>query len=204
MPVNNNTSINPVVEGQTPVNTDLATGQTPTTPQQPTPSGSKQTPISELPIDTQDYIKRLRDEANKANKALEAEATAKKKAEEARLIAQGEFQKLAEKHAARVQELEPLQGRFETLSTLITGQIEAQIKDWPAEVKTFDPGVDASVEQRLAWVEKSKPLIEKLQQQAQSGRPGNAPNPKPSTQSPEGVQSDYTKKLFNSNRYPRF
>lgn len=199
----NNTSINPVVEGQTPDNTDLATGQTPTTPQTPTPSGSK-TPIAELPVDIQEYIKSLRSEANKANKALELEATAKAKAEEERLKAQGEFQKLAEKHAARVQELEPLQGRFDTLSTLITGQIETQIKDWPAEVKTFDPGVDASVEQRLAWVEKSKPLIEKLQQQAQSGRPGNAPNPKPSVQGSEGVQSDYTNKLLKSNRYPRF
>lgn len=151
-------------------------GQTPN-PQGLTPNGSQKTPIAALPPDIQDYIKTLREEAKALNKEKEAEAQAKRQAEEARLKEQGEYKTLAEKHEARVRELEPLAQSYTQLATLVSGQIEAQIKDWPEEVRAFDPGKDAPIEQRLAWIEKSRALVAKLQGQARPA--GNGPNPRP-------------------------
>jgi hypothetical protein len=180
--MNNDNNI-PTPEGRTPNGDGTSTGQT-ATPQNLTVSGSDKTPISSLPADVQDYIKRLRDEAEDANKLRKAEAKAKLQAEEARLAEQGEFKKLAEKSQARVQELEPVASQYSQLAELVSGQIESQIKDWPAELKAFDPGKDSPIEQRLAWLEKSKPLLEKLMQQVRSQSPGNAPSPRPA--SPNG------------------
>ncbi len=102
---------------------------------------------------------------------------AAKAAEQQRLKEQGEFKQLAEQSAARVKELEPTVEKYSKLTELVSAQIKAETKDWPKEIKTFDPGDNASVEDRLAWMEKSKPLIEKLT--AQARQPGNSPNPKP-------------------------
>jgi uncharacterized protein with von Willebrand factor type A (vWA) domain len=184
--MNNDPSNNVSPDGQTP-NSETPNGQTPN-PQMQTPSGSQQTPISSLPQDVQDYIKRLRDEAEDANKQKKAEARAKQQAEEARLQEQGQYKELAAQHAARVQELEPIVERFTALSTLVAEQITAETKDWPAELKTFDPGLAAPVEQRLEWVKKSRPLIEKLQSQARTTSPGNSPSPRPVSQQQQGAQ----------------
>jgi len=132
-----------------------------------------------LPPDIQDYIKSLRDEAKETRKQLDSEARAKQQAEEQRLKEQGEWKRLAETHQARVQELEPKSARLEKLSELFAQYIETEIKDWPLEVKTFDPGKDADVESRFDWILKSRPLIAKMQQQAQGQLPGNRPNPTP-------------------------
>ncbi len=127
-------------------------------------------------------IKELRAEnATHRRKTKEQEDTARI-AMDQQLKEQGEYKKLADQYQARTQELEPVAERYTALSGLIAEQVKAQIKDWPAEVKAFDPGEDAPIEQRLAWLEKSKPLIEKLQQQARAQQPGNAPNPRPAQQ----------------------
>lgn len=186
-------------QGQTP-NGEAPNGQTPT-PESQTANGQQQTPLENLPADIQDYIKRLRSEAEKANDKEKAEAKARKKAEEARLAEQGEYKKLAEQHQARLTELEPVAERYTALSAQVAAQIEAQIKDWPNEVKTFDPGAGASVEQRLAWLEKSKPLIAKLAGQQRVVSAGNGPNPKPSSGTPETRQQEMVQKLRSTGGY---
>lgn len=129
----------------------------------------------------------------------EQEATAA--AEAARMKEQGEFKALAEKHEARVKELEPVNERFSQLSGLVSSQIEAQIKDWPAEVKAFDPGSDAPIEMRLTWLEKSKPLIEKLAQQQRATNPGNGPNPRPTGNTPDTTRESFMQKMRQSRKY---
>jgi len=130
-----------------------------------------------LPPDVQDYIRLLRDEAKTTRQQLEAEARAKQQAEEERLKKQGEYQQLADKHANRVKELEPIATRYTTLASLVKGQIDAQVKDWPDAIKTFDPGPDADVETRLAWMEKARPHVDKLVTLQRGQAPGNSPNP---------------------------
>jgi hypothetical protein len=193
------TNINSTPEGQTPEGADPKSGQTPT-PNGQTTSGSK-TPIDSLPADVQDYIRRLREEAEEANKQRKAETRAKQLAEEQRLKAQGEYQALAEKYQARAEQLEPVAERYTALSGLVAEQLIAETKDWPAELTIFDPGPDAPIEQRLEWFRKSRPLIERLQQQARANQPGNGPNPRPAQQTPEATQTKFMQQLRASGKY---
>src|SRR6266702_3268061 len=209
------TNPNTPLTGQTPPSGDPP-GQTPTTPpptpgQTPPPSQSQttpasgqsqqQTPITSLPPDIQDYIKRLRDEAEEANKAKRAEAKAKAEAEAARLKKQGEFEELAKQHEKRIQELEPIAESYTRLASTINTQIEAEIKDWPPEVKSLVPGSDVPVESRLEHMNRLRPLLEKLQVQARGTQPGNSPNPRPSGQTPDNVRDEYEKRLRVTGKY---
>jgi hypothetical protein len=126
---------------------------------------------------------------------------AAQKAEQQRLKEQGEYKQLAEQHAARVQELEPVAQSYAQLAELVSGQIESQIKDWPAELKAFDPGKDAPIESRLAWLEKSKPLLEKLMQQVRSTQPGNAPSPRPAGTNPGKDVDELRTRYRESGKY---
>jgi hypothetical protein len=103
-------------------------------------------------------------------------------AEQQRLKEQGEFKKLAEQHETRVKELEPVATSYAKLAEQIQAQIEAEIKDWPAEVKALVPGSDVPAEQRLEQMTRLRPLLEKLQVQARGQNPGNRPNPQPANQ----------------------
>ena len=161
--------------GQTPPAQPPPPGQTPPGQQPPV----QRTPFDQLPLDVQDYIKSLRDEAKETRKALDAEARAKQQAEEARLQEQGQWKALAEKHQTRVQELEPIAADYAALASLLSTEIEEEIKDWPPESKTFYPGKDAPIKSLVEWRNKARPLVTKLQLQAQGQLPGNRPNPTP-------------------------
>jgi chromosome segregation ATPase len=177
-------NMSPGDAGQTPQPGDPP-GQTPS-PQSQTQSGQQnqqqRTSLDTLPLDAQDYIRSLRQEAKTYREQLEARQRREEEARQEQLKKQGEFQKLAEKHEQRVKELEPVSQRYTALADLLKGQIDTQVKDWPAEVKAFDPGADSPIEQRLAWVEKSRPLVEKLTATARGNAPGNSPNPPPANQ----------------------
>jgi hypothetical protein len=165
-----------------------------------TSQGEQSTPTISIEALQQKITELERDNRNYRIQRKQQEEAAQK-AEQQRLREQGEFQKLAEQHAARVQELEPVAQSYTQLAELVSGQIESQIKDWPAELKAFDPGKDAPIEQRLAWLEKSKPLLEKLQQQARSTQPGNAPSPRPAGTNPGKDVDELRMRYRESGKY---
>lgn len=185
----------PPVPGQTPAPGDPP-GQTPPTPQGQTPQGQQQqkTPLTDLPPDVQDYIKLLRQEAKQTREQLEAQARAKQEEDERLKQEQGQFRDLAEQRKVRISELEPYKSRYDALADLLKGQIETQVKEWPAEahalVKGFEPAVTAPIEERLAWLDKSRPIVEQFKAQKQGQAPGNSPNPQPAGQpgKREGVE----------------
>lgn len=177
--------------GQTPMQGDQTPGQTPTTPQGQTPQGQPQqpNPLTEHWTERdREYIQKLRKEAEDANEQLKAFMRKQQAEEDARKKKQGEYQLLAEQYEEQVKKLEPEIARLTKLTELVSGQIESQVKDWPAEVKAFDPGTEAPIEARLAWVEKSKPLVAKIAQQTQAAQPGNKPNPTPAGASSSASQ----------------
>ena len=176
-----------------PTGTPLAQGATPSASQ-----GAQSDPATEV---LKAKIAELERDNRKYRTERKQQDDAAAAAEQARLREAGEFKSLAEKHEARVKELEPINERYGQLSGLVAGQIETQIKDWPAEVKAFDPGVDAPIEQRLAWLEKSKPLIEKLAQQQRATNPGNGPNPRPTGGTPETQQNQFLQQMRRSGKY---
>jgi hypothetical protein len=148
----------------------------------------------------QDQIAELRRENaahRRKNKEQEESAQA---ALEQQLKEQGQYKTLAEKHEARVRELEPIVSRYDTLAGQVHSQIETQVKDWPPELKTLVPNRETPVDERLARVEQLKPLLEKLQLQARASQPGNAPNPRPSQ--PNGdMNTTYEQRLRASGKY---
>jgi len=182
-------------QGQAPNSDGQAPNETPNQQQAPLSRADLEEIVGKLRAESADNRIKLKKYEEAARKQ-EADAKA---ALDKQLKEQGQYKELAEQHEARVQELEPVAERYGQLAELVGQQIKTQIKDWPAEVKTFDPGEDAPIEQRLAWLEKSKPLIEKLQQQARATQPGNAPNPRPSQQPAEG--NNYYEKLRASGKY---
>lgn len=163
---------------------------TPATPQaggtgdpQPQAGNSQVQATSETPNQTvsieelQRQIADLRKEnASHRKKNKDAEDAAAL-AEQKRLAEQGEFKQLADKHAARILELEPISQSYSKLAEQINANIEAEIKDWPTEVKALVPGIETAVEQRLEQMNRLRPLLEKLQTTARGSQPGNRPNP---------------------------
>jgi predicted nuclease with TOPRIM domain len=181
-----------------PIGTSPAQGA-PITSQGDIPSiENLQRQISELQSKNHEFLtdnKKYRDERRKQEEINKA-------AEEARLKEQGEFKQLAEKHQARVNELEPVQERYTDLSALLAEQIKAQSKDWPKEVKDLLPSDDIPVEVRYAQVQKLQSLVNTMQQKA--NLPGNGPNPKPSNGSAKEAAQSAFDKLRATGQYSRF
>lgn len=127
-------------------------------------------------------------------KALEAE---KEAAEASKLKEANDFKTLYEQTEAKVKELEPVSDENKFLRKYAMGQLEATIKDWPEEVKAFDPGEKAPLQARLDWLEKSKPLVAKLQGQQQAARQAGvfrSPMPAGNQQGPK-TADDYYKEM---------
>lgn len=107
-------------------------------------------------------------------------------ARQAELVEQGNYKELAATHKeradqleARVKALEPLEASYATLAQSFAEQIKEETKNWPTSVKALDPGKDASIEQRLAWLNKARPIVNEINLAAKSAQPGNSPNPQP-------------------------
>jgi DNA repair exonuclease SbcCD ATPase subunit len=153
-----------------------------------------------LPADIQEYIARLRSEAEEANKQKKAEAKAKQAAEEARLAEAGQFKELAAAHETRVKELEPIAQSYAKLAETINAQIDAETREWPKEVKALLASTDSAVEQRLEQMTKLRPLLEKLQAQAKGQNPGNRPNPPPAGSDNRNQNIDELRQRYQASR----
>ena len=159
--------------------------------------------------DLEQVVAKLRDDAAKDRiklkqfeDAARQQEQAAREAEEARLKQQGEFKSLAEKHESRVKELEPIATRYTALSELVSEQIKAETKDWPASVKALDPGKDAPIEERMAWKNRAAAIVAELASQARGTLPGNRPNPTPQGQpSREELVAANRKELQKSRTY---
>jgi hypothetical protein len=106
------------------------------------------------------------DEVSRKLKALEDERAKEVKEREQedkkKLAAQQEWQKLYEGSDTKVQELTPKAELADKLSALVTEQYQAEIKDWPEQVRAMAPSEDASILAKLEWMAKAKPLAVEL------------------------------------------
>jgi chromosome segregation ATPase len=161
-----------------------------------------ETPNHPTTEELQRQIKELRNENASHRKKFKDQEEANSAAEQARMAEQGQFKELAAKHEARVKELEPISTSYKALSERVNAQIDTQVKDWPAEVKSLVPSSETPVEQRLEQLERLRPLVDKLQLQAQGTQRGNAPNPKPTGQVGDpATKEDTVKRLMRSGMY---
>lgn len=200
------TNTNPDPNGQVPAGSNPTTGQVPT-PGGQVPNGPQHVPIENLPQSWQDHIKELRENDASARIELKKFQAEQKKREEAAALAQqkqleeqGQFKALAEQHAARVQQLEPIEQDYTELATLIGQQIDDETKDWPKSVKAMDPGKDAPIKQRLAWRNSAHAIVLEMQQQARGQQPGNGPGPKPAGNMTPQQETSELHKAFQRTR----
>lgn len=128
---------------------------------------------------------RLAEEAERTRKQAEAD---RKKADEAALAKNAEWQTLAETRLAELNALKPQADQAATLAQRMNSLIEAEIAAWPAEVRALDPGADA-IDARLSWLEKARALAAKLAPNptAPNTQLGNGQKPRTPATPPEGV-----------------
>jgi hypothetical protein len=141
--------------------------------------------VESLPANVQQMIKALRQENAGHRQAKTAAQEAARLAEETRLEQERQFEQLAQTRQERIAELEPAAATAAKLTELIAAQINAEIANWPEEIKSLAPQ-EANAETMLAWVQSARPLAAKLQDPPTSA-PGNGSRPRPA--GPAGEQA---------------
>jgi len=116
----------------------------------------------------QAHINKLVGDARvKAREKAEADATAqaakdKATADQAALVAQQEWKKLAEQHKARVDELEPLTKQVEGYEELVRGLLKDAVEKLGERAKTAIDGLPKSMTaiEKLNWLHKNEELFQ--------------------------------------------
>lgn len=131
----------------------------------------------------EDDLKAVRKELDGLKKTQQDEAD--KKAKE-----QGEWQTLAEKREAALAttktDLDAATAELAVLRDHLTKQFDAAVKDFPDVIKAFAPSADASLPDRLKWLETATAQVEKLTKDTTRG---NGPDPKGKTPSVAKAES---------------
>jgi len=157
----------------------LATGTTlaaAATAQDAAPTTPAEESVASLPEWAQKMVSDLRQEnANRRKREQEA----KVKADEDKLAAERKWQELAEQRGQEIAALKTTAERYTVLSGQLRTQVEAEIAQWPDEVKGLKPAGD-DVEAIVEWVEKARPIVSKLK--AAPPAPGQGAAPRPSAQ----------------------
>lgn len=140
-------------------------------------------------------------ELNKLKAEKQQQEEAGRRAEEERLRQQGEYQKLLEQQAPEFERLRSVEQDYLALSASTHKQIDAEIKDWPKEVKALVPSAETPVHQRMDRLNEARAVLALVQQQARSQSPGNGPNPKPAGNTPEDLSKQYEQRMRRSGGY---
>lgn len=155
-----------------------ADAQQETQPQQ-TDAGTQQAAdVASLPPWAQTLITELRRENAQRRTTERQQAQQAQQAEEQRLQQSQQWQQLAEQRGTRITELERTAGAYDTLSQEITTALEAEIANWPEEVRVMRPaGSDAA--ELMRWTRSARPLIQRLTTTATAPAPGHTSAPRP-------------------------
>ena len=135
---------------------------------------------------TQEELDRIiQERLERERRKLEAQKQAEREeAERKALEEQQKYRELADRLKSELEQVKPAaetaREQVERLTALIAEQINREIADWPEEVKALAP-TEASAEEMLAWLEKSRPLAQMLMQPEPV--PGNGRSPKPAGRS---------------------
>lgn len=152
---------------------------------------SKNPDYDSLPDWAQREIKSLKGEARDRRIQVRDQEAAAKDQREKDLAEQQQWKVLADERAAELGKLKSRAEQFDELSILFDKQYADEIKEWPSELLDMAPSEDASLTQKLAWLEKARPMAKKLMSSsapsdtAATRQPvgGNRRGPDPSTQS---------------------
>jgi hypothetical protein len=127
-----------------------------------------------------DYVQQLRQEAAAARVKLREIEESQKKADEARLVEQQEWQKLAETRAQEVEQLRPFQEKYAAMLEAIKSGNEKRLEQVPDTMRSLIPPIEdpATLGQWLDanWhILTGKPTIPALNGAAGSNQPRTIP-----------------------------
>ena len=171
------------------------------TPPATTDGSTPATPVTQpesvdaLPAWTQKMIADLRAEAANNRKRAQDE---RRQAEDKRLADQQQWEQLATQRAAEIAALNEQNTRYQALADRIRGQIDAEAKAWPDEIKAMRPQTD-DVTMLLEFQEKARVLVGKLNA-ATNPAPGNGKTPTPAGQGradQEKARKDFERAVRN-------
>lgn len=176
----------PYLEGD---NGNPSGGGTPSDPPAPTPASGGNTggDAKTLTLTQEALDALITDRLNRQKNQFKDYDTFKQKAAEFDKLKDAEKPEV-ERLTGRIKELEPLQSKAEAADryvTMLNAQVDAEIKDWPKEVKALDPGAD-NLDARMDWLNKSRALAKALQQapkapETDAGKGNGGSPPAPST-----------------------
>jgi chromosome segregation ATPase len=138
-------------------------------------------------IQTKERMSKLRDDLIRERETAVAQTTQEHEQSVTQLRVQFEQERAAltvakdtaDRELARVQtELQAATERAQRLAQMLSEGLDAEINEWPDEVKALDPGAD-HLEARQEYVAKSRALVTRLQ--GARPVPGNGTGPKPET-----------------------
>jgi len=110
--------------------------------------------------------------------------------------AQGEWQKVAEQHEARVKDLEPFKERAERYETALKAHLETARKDLPAHITTLLDRLEP--DEQLTWLAENGAALGGQT----TARPGTTTNPRPASDpSRKDAVTQARKELAESGRY---
>lgn len=145
-------------------------------------------------------------------KQIDADADAKKKAQEKADLEQGKFRELAESREKERDSantaLTAEKDRTKALSEQLNKVYDAEIEGWPDEVKAFVPGPE-DVVARGAAIEKARPLAAKLMatgeeaDKSKTPHPPGTTTPKPKAPATATTEEDEQAKAANARRFRR-
>lgn len=151
--------------------------------------------IEALPSWAQDEIKELRKEAARRRVEAREAQVAAEKAEEEKLARERQFEELAQRRQAKIDELTPAAEQAGRLTELVRGQINEEIKDWPDSITAMAPAGEQPAEVWLEWLQKARPLVKELRQKSEPPAPGAGPRP---SQNGSGVDDKTARQQWQS------
>lgn len=117
-----------------------------------------------------DELKKIK--AAQAKAETDAAAAAEKQAE-----AEKQWEKLANDRKVKIDELQAKADLADRLTALMQEQFDTEIKDWPDVLKRLAPGADATIDQKLAWLQTARETAKELTAEPPPAGVGRRPTP---------------------------
>jgi hypothetical protein len=100
------------------------------------------------------------------------------------LKAKEQWQTIAQQQEQEIAALKPKADAATTLNELLTARINAEIADWPEELKGTAPEGEVTALEMVKWVDKMRPLADRLKvattpKETPKPKGGNPPGPTP-------------------------
>lgn len=145
-------------------------------------------------------FKEINDRLKMLEEQREQEAKAREEEENKKLADQQRWQELYETSTKKLAELTPKADLADKLAEKLLDQYEKEIANWPDEVKGMAPKPEASILDKLDWLDRARPLAKALSE-GKTPPAGNGPRPR--STAPAGQHQNEQRTRASYERWAR-